>query len=153
MDLHAELQLLAGKRISVKTLAQESGVALRVAEARSAKEIRGVAFGHVLIAENGDPLRKLRSFDAALGEHAHIDLALLKFCYVDVKAGTDAKALFARYREALEKMQAKNPRTVFVHATVPLTTAESIRGARAGFRSGTAREGPRRRGLAATKNR
>ena len=136
-DVRSELQLLAGKRIyfghqsvgsnlldGVKTLAAEHAVPVPIDEAPHASRIRGGGFSHVFVAENGDPLRKLRSFEAALGEGAQVDVALLKFCYVDVKVRSDAKALFARYRAAVETMQAKSPGTVFVHVTVPLTAAQ-----------------------------
>jgi hypothetical protein len=77
------------------------------------------------LAENGDPLRKLQNFKAAVGEGSRFDIALVKFCYVDVNAETDARALFERYRATLAELRAKNPRTVFVHATLPLTTVQS----------------------------
>jgi hypothetical protein len=77
------------------------------------------------LAENGDPLRKLENFKAAVGEGSRYDIALVKFCYVDVTADTDARALFERYRATIAQLQAKNPRTVFVHATLPLTTVQS----------------------------
>ena len=77
------------------------------------------------LAENGDPLRKLQNFMAAVGEGSRFDIALVKFCYVDVNADTDARALFERYRATLAELRAKNPRTVFVHATLPLTTVQS----------------------------
>src|SRR3989454_12732065 len=50
------------------------------------------------LAENGEPLRKLQNFKAAVGEGSRFDIALVKFCYVDVNADTDARALFERYR-------------------------------------------------------
>jgi len=77
------------------------------------------------LAENGDPLRKLQNFKAAVGEGSRYDIALVKFCYVDVTADTDARALFERYRSTIAELRAKNPRTVFVHATLPLTTVQS----------------------------
>ena len=77
------------------------------------------------LAENGDPLRKLQNFKAAVGEDSRYDIALVKFCYVDVNADTDARALFERYRATIAELRAKNPRTVFVHATLPLTTVQT----------------------------
>src|SRR2546426_2963046 len=77
------------------------------------------------LAENGDPLRKLENFMAAVGEGSRFDIALVKFCYVDVDADTDARALFERYRSTIAELRAKNPRTVFVHATLPLTTVQT----------------------------
>ena len=77
------------------------------------------------LAENGEPLRKLQNFRAAVGEGSRFDIALVKFCYVDVNADTDARALFERYRATIAELRAKNPRTVFVHATLPLTTVQT----------------------------
>ena len=77
------------------------------------------------LAENGEPLRKLQNFKAAVGEGSRFDIALVKFCYVDVNADTDARALFERYRATIAELRAKNPRTVFVHATLPLTTVQT----------------------------
>src|SRR5438477_1426978 len=77
------------------------------------------------LAENGDPLRKLQNFKAAVGEGSRFDIALVKFCYVDVNADTDARALFERYRATIAELRAKNPGTVFVHATLPLTTVQT----------------------------
>ena len=77
------------------------------------------------LAENGDPLKKLQNFKAAVGEGSRFDIALVKFCYVDVNADTDARALFERYRATIAELRAKNPRTVFVHATLPLTTVQT----------------------------
>ena len=77
------------------------------------------------LAENGDPLRKLQNFKAAVGEGSRFDIALIKFCYVDVDAETDARALFEHYRATIAELRAKNPHTVFVHATLPLTTVQT----------------------------
>ncbi len=51
------------------------------------------------IGRNGDPLGKLRNYDRMLrsGVAAQIDVALIKFCYVDVGHGSDVDALFAAY--------------------------------------------------------
>ena len=70
------------------------------------------------LAENGDPLRKLQNFKAAVGEDSRYDIALVKFCYVDVNADTDVRALFERYRATIAEIRAKNPRTTFVHVTL-----------------------------------
>src|SRR5204863_1937123 len=81
-----------------------------------------VNLGHDFIAENGDPLRKLQSFEQALARQPMpVDIALMKFCYVDFTADTDAHALFARYRETIGRLRARYPGTIFVHVTAPLT--------------------------------
>ncbi len=77
------------------------------------------------VPENGDPLRKLQSFVRSVGAGSRYDIALVKFCYVDIDADTDVAALFDHYRAMLAELRAKNPRTVFVHATLPLTTVQT----------------------------
>ncbi len=82
--------------------------------------------GHVLLPENGDPARKIRSFAEAvdrLGDRAP-DLALMKLCYVDFQASTDVGKLFELYRTTLAELEQRHPRTAFVPVTVPLTTAQ-----------------------------
>ena len=108
----------------VRELAAKENVTLRIEERSSAAGMAPGTVGHGLIAENSDPMRKLRSFAAALSPGASLDLALMKFCYVDVGAETDVAALFAAYRTTLRGLRARHPRTAFVHATVPLTTVQ-----------------------------
>ncbi len=106
-------------------VAREQGVELRIAEVQAATELRPGTFGHVRVAANGDPRRKLASFTAALAA-GDPDVALVKFCYVDFDASTDARALFAAYEAALRDLRAKHPRTTFVHVTVPLVADEGF---------------------------
>jgi len=42
-----------------------------------------------------------------------------------VNGDTDASALFERYRATIAELRANNPRTTFVHVTLPLTTAQT----------------------------
>lgn len=77
-------------------------------------------FRHQKIGENRKPLLKLSAFESALGEHTAVEVALLKFCYVDVERDTDVPELFAAYEGTMERLQAKHPHTTFVRATVPL---------------------------------
>jgi len=123
-SLRSDLDALAHQRIffahqsvganilqGVRELASEAGVPVRIDD--------------IYVERNGEPLQKLANFDAALGAGSRYDIALVKFCYVDVNAATDAKALFARYQETLAALRKRNPRTTFVHATLPLTTVQT----------------------------
>jgi hypothetical protein len=136
--LRADLTLLATKRIyfahqsvganileGVAQLSQAAGVPVRIIQAPRAADVPSAAFGHFFVPENGAPLEKLANFEAALGTDSGIDLALVKFCYVDIDAGTDAAALFAHYQATIARLRAQNPRTVFVHVTLPLTTVQT----------------------------
>lgn len=109
----------------VRELADSAGVPLRIVESPRAGALAAGSIAHAFLAENGEPLRKLASFKTALGEGSNADIALMKFCYVDVNGDTDASALFERYRAMITELRAKNPRTTFVHVTLPLTTAQT----------------------------
>jgi lysophospholipase L1-like esterase len=86
-------------------------------------------FRHQKVGANRKPLTKLSAFESALGDQTSADVALLKFCYVDVEPATDVAALFAAYEETLARLEAKHPHATFVRATVPLRTFQ--RGAKA----------------------
>lgn len=135
--LRSDLQRLSRERIyfahqsvganilqGVEELAGEAGVPIRMIRADRVSDVPAASFGHTFIPENGAPLEKLENFRAALGS-APVDLALLKFCYVDITGDTDVRALFARYRETLAELQRAHPRTIFVHVTAPLTTVQT----------------------------
>lgn len=114
--------LLAG----IEQLSAMAGVSISLVEAPTASKVPSATFGHTHVAKNGDPLQKLKEFEKALGSHpAGVDIALVKFCYVDINANTDAEALFAHYRTTMDSLRARNPATTFVHVTVPLTSRTS----------------------------
>jgi hypothetical protein len=136
-SLRAALERLARERVffahqsvganileGLERLADAEGVRLRIAELPSAAALEPGTLGHFFVPQNGAPLAKLENFRRALGQGARVDVALLKFCYVDIDAGTDAAALFERYRATIETLRKANPHTVFVHVTLPLTSAQ-----------------------------
>ena len=122
--LHASLQRVAHERVFFGHQSVGAQILQGVKEL-SAKEGVPVFIKDKFVPENGDPVRKLESFKAFVGTGSKYDVALVKFCYVDIKADTDAAALFDQYRRAINELRASNPRTVFVHATLPLTTVQT----------------------------
>jgi hypothetical protein len=133
--LRAELETLSRRRVffghqsvgvnvmdGLRALASQQGVELRIAEVSTG--LPAATFGHAFVGENGRPRTKLHGFARAVdaGAAAGADIALVKFCFVDVKADTDVAALFAEYQATLAQLRARHPGTVFVHVTVPLTT-------------------------------
>jgi hypothetical protein len=84
-------------------------------------------FAHTAIGQNGDPVGKLAAFDSMLrgGWAETADVALMKFCYVDIGWNTDVDALFARYRETLDALERDYPEVTFLHVTTPLTTGSA----------------------------
>jgi len=136
--LRADLQRIAQRKIyfghqsvgrnlldGIGQLSAMAGVPVRLVETPTAGGIGPGTFGHVAVDKNGDPFQKLKSFDQAMGQKSTgLDIALVKFCYVDFTPNTDAKALFARYRATIDGLRARNPGTTFVHVTAPLTIVQ-----------------------------
>ena len=106
----------------VSELAAGAGVPLQIVDVKAAVEVRPGTLGHTFVAENGNPVKKLASFARAMGgSEVELDIALVKFCYVDITSDTDVRALFEQYQATLGRLRASHPRTVFVHVTAPLT--------------------------------
>jgi len=110
----------------VRRLAEQEGAGYRVVETTDPSALVPATLLHSFVAENGNPERKLASFERALdsGIGDVADVALLKFCYVDFGPSTDAGSLFAKYQAMLARQRARHPRLAFVHVTVPLTTVQ-----------------------------
>ncbi|WP_051191953.1 hypothetical protein [Microbacterium luticocti] len=82
------------------------------------------AFAHAWIGANGDPLGKIDDFasifDRPLADS--VDIALMKLGAVDITATTDIRAVFEAYSTTMDRLAREHPGTVFVYATVTLTT-------------------------------
>lgn len=78
---------------------------------------------HRRIGENGRPLSKIDDFVEWVesGPGAWAEIALFKFCYVDISAETDLEGLFQAKHRALRHLQRRFPETRFLQSTVPLT--------------------------------
>jgi hypothetical protein len=111
----------------LKQLSARAGVPIRWVEVEAGPlAVPAGAFGHGPVEENGNPERKLESFARVLGSGtaSAVDVALVKFCYVDFRSDTDAPRLFARYQSTVADLARRHPGTTFVHVTVPLTTTQ-----------------------------
>jgi len=86
----------------------------------------GGALIHARVGRNEQPLTKCDDFRRILdeGRVGRVDVAVLKFCYIDVQPQTETTALCDRYRTTLEEMARRHPHTAFVPVTVPLRHAE-----------------------------
>jgi lysophospholipase L1-like esterase len=137
--LRNDLQTLASQRIlfghqsvgdnlidGLRLLAQEAQTPLNLQEVQSASQLTANAFAHTYVAENTQTLKKLSSFEQAMSAPAPgLNLALMKFCYVDITAQTDVKHLFAQYQQTVAKIKARQPGIKVVHVTTPLTTVQT----------------------------
>lgn len=82
---------------------------------------------HAFVGANRRPDAKNADFVRMLDEGfgAAVDIALLKYCYLDVGQSTNVEQLFADYRAAVDSVRQRFPSLTVVHVTQPLTTAES----------------------------
>ncbi len=137
-SLRADLQRVAQQRIyfghqsvggnlldGIRELASKAGVPIHIAEAKSASGVGAATLGHTFIAENRNPIGKLQAFDQAMGPNATgLNVAFMKFCYLDFTPETDVQALFARYRATVDAIRNRNPGMTLVHVTTPLTVVQ-----------------------------
>lgn len=87
--------------------------------------------GHYNVGENYDPDSKIEDFEAHvsdMGYGSHIDVAMMKFCYVDFEDGlTPPATVFNRYRDMMNRLEGEFPDVTFVYWTAPLETWGSAR--------------------------
>lgn len=116
--------ILAG----IEQLARDGSHVARVldlAQARAAIEpdlTHSLVIIHQRIGSNREPLTKIAAFRAVLDakHRPEVDVALLKFCYVDITTQAEAEALWRHYETAIEELSTAHPGMRLVHCTVPL---------------------------------
>jgi hypothetical protein len=81
-------------------------------------------FAHGEVGENGDPKGKLAAFNTLMraGLAGKVNVAVVKYCFVDISSGTDVTALFANYQSVMGALERDYPGVTFLYATNPLTT-------------------------------
>jgi hypothetical protein len=118
-----------GKNImaGVLDLIKASGAAApRVMEMDPPMDLPEYYFLHARIGRNEAPDSKCHAFTGVLAklaaDTAHpVEAAALKFCYVDITAKSDPKAVFATYHGMMDTLKRVFPQVAFVHVTVPLS--------------------------------
>lgn len=108
-------------------MAENPAIKLNIQESESAANAVPGAFLHSNVGKNRLPQTKVEQYQSALnsGLGNQVDVAFLKFCYVDLNREGDAKQLFEQYKTSIEKLKAEYPQTRFVHFTLPLKTVPS----------------------------
>lgn len=133
----AEWETVARKRIlfghqsvgenilsGVRTLAAKDSVNLALMELPNATSGRGIV--HFKIGKNEYPISKIKDFENVMQSSASqgANVALMKFCYVDIGSDTGAKILADAYTLALDKLSRQFPNVTIVAVTAPLTTLQ-----------------------------
>jgi hypothetical protein len=109
----------------IEQLATQYGIKLAIYKQRTAPTTNGIS--HFYIGRNGDPKSKIEDFAAAIDEGAAegADVALMKLCYADFDADTDATQLANDYIASLESLAQRHPNTLFVAVTTPLMAIQT----------------------------
>ena len=117
-----------------KLAAKEGWPAFPVVEANGTAHSASPALLHAKVGANGDPSSKVVGFKDAMnsGAAAGADIALMKFCFWDIRRDTNVDKVFDEYRATLDELSRKYPDVTFLHATVPLVVKDTD--VRAGIR-------------------
>lgn len=143
-QLASDLTLVSGVRVffghqsiggniidGIRELTRTAGAPpLAIVPLQSSEASRGPTFLHAFIGENGRPATKIDAFAAGLERLAPeaVDVAVMKFCYIDFAADTDIQELFDAYDQRIAALQKQYPHTTFVHVTTPLKAPEGVKG-------------------------
>ena len=84
-------------------------------------------FVHDKVGKNHDPKSKIDDFCNIINinKDSQIDIAFVKFCFVDIDSSSDVNNLFKYYRTKMELLKKDFPEILYVHFTVPLIRAEN----------------------------
>jgi len=85
---------------------------------------------------NGNPLGKIQGFVEFLdnrGFGTRADVALMKFCYLDIGASTDVAKVWAAYRDAMLGLERRHSGVTFVWTTAALNSLGTAGAKRAEF--------------------
>jgi hypothetical protein len=109
----------------VRDWLRESGVSWPIVAPAEAPH-EGGALIHATVGHNAQPVTKCADFRRLLdgGTLGQVDVAVLKFCYVDVQRDDEVNVLGDEYRATLEDLARRHPATVVVPVSVPLTHVE-----------------------------
>jgi len=112
----------------LEDLIKESGsIKINVIESDGSGELPEYYFAHSRVGNNTEPNTKCDAFSEILTEEfaQQLDFALLKFCYVDLRAKDDPKAVFEYYKTTIDSIKKKYPHLTIIHVTIPLTAIQT----------------------------
>lgn len=108
----------------LQELATELNVPLRIVVIDGVPPDAEPGFFHSEIGKNGDPDGKCEVFSHLLNrpERPAYDLAMMKFCYADLRKGTplSVEQMLDRYSRLVNSLKADRPDVRLVHISLPL---------------------------------
>ena len=109
----------------VERLAKSNGAQIGIYDQRGGPLAAGIT--HFKVGKNGDPKSKILEFSEVLDTAGGLDadVALMKLCYIDFNADTDARQVAEAYSSNIDSLARKYPNTTFVAVTTPLTAVQT----------------------------
>jgi len=106
----------------VEIVGEHPEIDLNIVESSDFDSINDGAILHDKIGRNTRFKSKLLAFKRVLdsSKSQKIDIAILKFCYIDVRRDSNPEELFDQYVSTLSSLEERHPDTTFVHSTVPI---------------------------------
>lgn len=100
---------------------------IKIQKRSDAEQVAGPVFLHEYIGENEDPLLKINEYKNSIINEVgqDTDIAVMKFCYLDINKNTDINQVFNEYKKAVNEFENKYPDLKVAHVTVPLTLRDS----------------------------
>ncbi len=85
------------------------------------EEINNGGIYHVMIGENEKPYLKISEFKRVVEKNSNnLDIAIFKFCYVDVDEETNVEKLFNAYVDLVNEIEKKYPQIKLIKTTIPI---------------------------------
>lgn len=102
--------------------ATNAEIKLNIVELDSIRSLPENYFAHSRVGENTIPLSKCNDFRKILDTNIlkEVNLAMFKFCYVDISKDTDVLSLFDMYKMTIDSVRSKYPDIKIIHITIPL---------------------------------
>lgn len=99
---------------------------IRVVEISGPARVKPGTLAHGRVGKNGAPKSKIDAFKAIMsnGLGNEVDIAMFKFCYIDIMEHTDVEDLFRHYKSSMAELKRKFPRVKFVHVTSPVRVVQ-----------------------------
>lgn len=78
----------------------------------------GGFFADFYVGVNGDPIGKTADFDTTVRQYSpKLDIALMKFCFIDIVQGVNVTQIFNAYRSVMDGLVNDFPTIKFVYTT------------------------------------
>jgi hypothetical protein len=102
-------------------------IKLNIEETSNPSDFNSGVFAHSRVGKNQDPGSKIDEFVTLLGNGIgdKIDVATLKFCFVDITSGSNVEDIFNDYDSSISQLKTRFPHVTFIHFTTPLTTIQT----------------------------